>query len=146
MSDKRNEVSAAEQMPEGIPALRTIAMPADTNPNGDIFGGWIMSQMDMASGYFASQEAKGRVVTVAVDAMTFLKPVNVGDDVSCYCEVLKRGHTSIRIQVQTWVQRHHAGFVEKVTEGTFTFVAIDKHGRPRPLDQVVAGDGQAIRP
>jgi acyl-CoA thioesterase YciA len=108
-------------------------MPADTNPDGDIFGGWILSQMDLASGTFASQEARGRVVTVAVDGMTFHKPVYVGDELSCYCKVLKRGRSSLAIQVETWVQRHHSHRQEQVTEGTFTLVAIDADGRPRPL-------------
>ncbi len=133
MSDKRAKAGAEEAMPAGIPALRTIAMPADTNPQGDIFGGWIMSQMDLASGYFAGRQAGGRVATVAVDGMTFHKPVSVGDDVSCYCEVLRRGRTSVTVNVQTWVQRHQTGRVEKVTEGRFTFVALDDNGRPRPI-------------
>ncbi len=120
-------------MPAGIPALRTIAMPADTNPDGDIFGGWIMSQMDVASGVYAAKLAQGRVVTVAVDAMTFHRPVYVGDDVSCYCKVEKQGNTSVAIHVEVWVQRHHSNKVHKVTEGTFTFVGIDENGIPRTL-------------
>lgn len=122
------------EIPAATPVLRTVAMPADTNPDGDIFGGWIMSQMDLASGTFASQAVKGRVVTVAVDAMTFHKPVTVGDYVSCYCEIIEVGTTSMVIQVETWVQRHHSECVEKVTEGRFTFVAIDTAGRPRPIE------------
>ena len=122
-----------QTMPNGIPALRAVAMPADTNPDGDIFGGWIMSQMDVASGTFASQAVKGRVVTVAVDAMTFHRPMYVGDDVSCYCNVIRRGRTSIVIHVEVWVQRHHSEKIERVTEGNFTFVAIDEQGKPRPI-------------
>ena len=122
-----------QSMPKGIPTLRAVAMPADTNPDGDIFGGWIMSQMDVAGGTFTSQEVKGRVVTVAVDAMTFHKPLYVGDDVSCYCEVIRRGRTSIVIHVEVWAQRHHSENVERVTEGNFTFVAIDEQGKPRPI-------------
>lgn len=122
-----------QTMPSGIPALRAVAMPADTNPDGDIFGGWIMSQMDVASGTYASQEVKGRVVTVAVDAMTFHKPMYVGDDVSCYCQVIRRGRTSIVIHVEVWIQRHHSEKIERVTEGNFTFVAIDENGKPRPI-------------
>jgi len=120
-------------LPNTIPALRTIAMPADANPDGDIFGGWIMSQMDIASGNFAAHEVKGRVVTVAVDAMTFLKPIFVGDDVSCYCEIHKQGNTSIAINVDVWVQRHHSEDIVKVTQGLFTFVAIDDIGQPRKI-------------
>jgi acyl-CoA thioesterase YciA len=120
-------------LPDKTPALRTIAMPADANPDGDIFGGWIMAKMDLASGNFAAQVVKGRVVTVAVDAMTFLKPVYIGDDVSCYCSVSKTGNTSIVVTVDVWVKRHHSEIVVKVTEGCFTFVAIDDQGTPRKI-------------
>ena len=123
-------------MPEGNPSLRTIAMPADANPDGDIFGGWIMSQMDISSGVFAAHVAKGRVVTVAVDAMTFHKPVYIGDDVSCYCSVAKRGNTSITVDVEAWVRRHHSDTVAKVTQGMFTFVAVDSNGKPKPLPSI----------
>ncbi len=92
-----------------------------------------MSQMDVASGVFAAKLAEGRVVTVAVDAMTFHKPVYVGDDVSCYCTVTKQGTTSVAIHVEVWVQRHHSDKVAKVTEGLFTFVGIDENGIPRTL-------------
>lgn len=108
-------------------------MPASANPSGDIFGGWIMSQMDIAGGIHAYEVAKGRVATVAVDAMTFHLPVYVGDVVSCYCSTLKIGTTSIAVKVETWVSRRSSGEVEKVTEGRFTFVAIDQNGRPRPV-------------
>ena len=120
-------------IPDSIPATRTIAMPADANPDGDIFGGWIMSQMDIASGNFAAHYVKGRVVTVAVDAMTFLKPIYVGDDVSCYCDIAKQGNTSIAIDVTVWVRRHHSEKVLKVTQGRFTFVAIDQDGQSRKI-------------
>ncbi len=116
-----------------MPSSRAIAMPADANANGDIFGGWLMSQMDLASGSFAAKEAKGRIVTVAVDAMTFHKPVNIGDELSCYCRVEKRGNTSITIHVESWVTRYYSNEEEKVTEGRFTFVAIDSNGHPRPI-------------
>ncbi|MEH6472168.1 MAG: hotdog domain-containing protein [Halopseudomonas sp.] len=117
-----------------MPSLRTMAMPADANANGDIFGGWLMSQMDLASASYAGKEAKGRVVTVAVDAMTFHKPVNVGDELSCYCRVQKRGNTSISVHVESWVTRHFSGGEEEmVTEGCFTFVAIDAKGHSRPI-------------
>lgn len=116
-----------------MPSSRAVAMPADANPDGDIFGGWLMSQMDLASGLFAARQAKGRVVTVAVDAMTFLKPVYVGDELSCYCRVEKRGNSSVVVHVESWVTRHYSSDEEKVTEGNFTFVAINEQGKPRPF-------------
>jgi len=115
------------------PSLRTVAMPADANPSGDIFGGWLMSQMDIASGTFAGYIAAGRVATVAVDAMTFHLPVYIGDQVSCYCQTVRIGTTSIVVAVETWVRRRLDARCEKVTEGCFTFVAIDELGRPRPV-------------
>ncbi len=108
-------------------------MPADTNPAGDIFGGWLLAQMDIAAGTMAYERAKGRVATVAVDAMTFHKPVLVGDLVSCYARVLKVGRTSITMQVEVWVRRGRTGEEQKVTEGRFTCVAIDEHRQPRPV-------------
>ncbi len=119
--------------PAIVPSLRTLAMPADANPNGDIFGGWLMSQMDMAGGIHAYQVAGGRVVTVAVDAMSFHLPVQIGDQVSCYCVTRRVGSTSIAVTVETWVKRRQSSREEKVTEGTFTFVAIDRTGSPRPV-------------
>ncbi len=123
----------SSRLPSTVPALRSVAMPADANPNGDIFGGWLMSQMDLAGGAHAYQEANGRTATVAVDAMSFHLPVQIGDLVSCYCETIRVGHTSITIKVETWVKRRSNGREEKVTEGLFTFVAIDDEGRPRPV-------------
>lgn len=114
------------------PAVRTLAMPGDANPSGDIFGGWILSQMDIAAGMAAYIRAKGRVATVAVDAMTFHQPVLVGDIVSCYAQVTRVGRTSITMLVQTWVQRR-TGEEVKVTEGHFTCVAIDENRKPRPV-------------
>ncbi|MEM9101046.1 MAG: acyl-CoA thioesterase [Pseudomonadota bacterium] len=116
-----------------VNVMRTIAMPANTNSNGDIFGGWIMSQMDIAGGIFAKDIAKSRVVTVAVDAMSFHLPVRVGDIVSWYASLVKIGNTSIKIHVEVWVQRdfHEQEFC--VTEGMFTFVAIDEKGQPRKV-------------
>lgn len=113
--------------------LRTIAMPADTNAYGDMFGGWILSQMDMAGGNLASLYAEGRAVTVALDALTFLRPVMVGDEVSCYAEIISVGVTSITIHVQTWARQRFSEVARKVTEGNFTFVAIDKEGKPRKV-------------
>lgn len=116
-------------------SLRTVAMPADTNPNGDIFGGWILSQMDLAGGTHAFYEAQGRVATVAVTAMKFHKPVNVGDEISCYCATERVGRTSIAVRVETWVRRRRLTLEEQVTEGLFTFVAIDSEGLPRPVER-----------
>jgi acyl-CoA thioesterase YciA len=122
-------------MEQKIPSTRTIAMPADANPNGDIFGGWLMSQMDIAGGAYAYQIAKGRVVTVAVDGMTFHKPVQVGDQVSCYCSTQRIGNTSVSVLVETWIRRRVESLAseEKVTAGVFTFVAIDDDGKPRSV-------------
>ncbi len=113
------------------PAIRTIAMPADANASGDIFGGWMMSQMDMAGGVAAVARAKGRVVTVAVEAMTFHRPVLVGDLVSCYAEVVRVGRTSLSVRIDAWVERRIGGEAERVTSGTFTYVAVDAARKPR---------------
>jgi acyl-CoA thioesterase YciA len=117
------------------PAMRTIAMPADTNPNGDVFGGWLLAQMDLAGGNVAVRRARGRVATVAITAMTFHLPVYVGDEVSCYGTVERIGRTSMAIRVETWVRRARTGDREKVTEGLFTYVAIDDDRRPRPVPE-----------
>ena len=117
----------------GQPSLRTVAMPADTNPNGDIFGGWILAQMDIAGGTFAYHVAHGRVATVAVTGMKFHKPVSVGDEISIWCRTERVGTTSITVLVEAWVRRRRRAIEEQVTEGLFTFVAIDGEGRPRPV-------------
>jgi acyl-CoA thioesterase YciA len=109
-------------------------MPADTNPNGDIFGGWLLSQMDIAGGIAAGQRARGRVATIAIEAMKFHKPVVVGDEVSCYTEITKIGRSSITIAIETWVRRLDGDQRIKVTEGVFTYVALDSHRRPRPVE------------
>ncbi|MEQ8321741.1 MAG: acyl-CoA thioesterase [Rhodospirillales bacterium] len=120
--------------PRGELALRTLAMPADTNPSGDIFGGWVMAQMDIAGGITAWNRADGRVATVAVDGFTFHRPIYVGDVVCCYCEVVKTGRTSITVLVSAWVLRGRRPDQRiKVTEGTFTFVAIDADGNKREV-------------
>ncbi|WP_417805974.1 acyl-CoA thioesterase [Thalassospira lucentensis] len=108
-------------------------MPADTNPSGDVFGGWLMSQMDIAGGVLASQIAEGRIATVAVDGMTFLRPVYVGDTVCVYGDIERIGTTSIVLHLEAWVLRRNQPPRIKVTEATFTFVAIDAEGRPRPV-------------
>jgi acyl-CoA thioesterase YciA len=109
-------------------------MPADANAGGSVFGGWTLSQMDLAGGSFAAERAGGRVVTVAIDAMRFLRPVAIGDEVSCYCTAEEVGDTSLKVKIETWARgRGRERPVEKVTEGVFTFVAIDDDGRPRKL-------------
>lgn len=120
-------------VPRGELAVRTIAMPADTNANGDIFGGWVMSRMDQAGGIAGVGRSRGRVVTVAVDAMTFIRPVKVGDVLCVYTEVEKIGRTSMKIHVEAWAERFITHQREKVTDATFTFVAIDDDGRPRVI-------------
>jgi acyl-CoA thioesterase YciA len=117
----------------GEPAVRTLAMPADTNPSGDIFGGWVLSQMDLAAGIVAAQRARGRVATVAIDGMAFHRPVYVGDLVSCYAKVTRVGRSSMTVQVDTFVLRGRTGDEVKVTEGHFAMVALDDQGRPRPV-------------
>lgn len=113
--------------------LRTIAMPGDTNPSGDIFGGWVLSQLDMAAGICAGQRAQSRVVTVAIDRMQFLKPVRVGDVLGVYTTVTRTGRSSMDILVEAWVRRGRIGIREKVTSATFTFVAVDDNGKSIPL-------------
>jgi acyl-CoA thioesterase YciA len=127
------DVDATGEAERGEPAVRTLAMPADTNPSGDIFGGWVIAQMDIAAGIVAGQRSQGRVATVALDGLSFLRPVYVGDLVSCYARVIRVGRTSMTIKVDTFVIRSRAGDEVKVTEGRFTMVAIDAEGRPRPV-------------
>ncbi len=119
--------------PRGDPALRVTAMPADANPYGDIFGGWLMSQMDMAAGLVAARIARGRAVTVAVDSMNFLRAVAVGDEVSVFANLTRKGRTSLRIEVQAWRRDRHGDVSEKVTEVAFTFVAVGEDRRPRAI-------------
>lgn len=122
-----------KEEPSGVLTTRTLAMPGDANPNGDIFGGWVLSQMDIAAGIAAGERACGRVATVAIDAMSFLRPVHVGDVLCVYTDIVKTGHTSMTIQLGAWALRHRFGERVKVTEGTFTFVSLDDQGRPKPL-------------
>lgn len=119
--------------PVGELAIRTMAMPADTNPAGDIFGGWVLSQMDIAGGMIARDVARGRVATVGVESMTFHLPVFVGDVVCCYGDVKRIGNTSVSIHVQVWVLRNGAGQRVLVTEGLYTYVAIGDDRRPRSI-------------
>jgi acyl-CoA thioesterase YciA len=113
--------------------VRVIAMPADTNANGDIFGGWVLSQMDAAGGIRGVERAKGRVVTIKVDTLTFIRPVRVGDVLCVYTDVESVGRTSMKIHIEAWAQRFLTAEREKVTDATFTFVAVDDDGRPRPI-------------
>ncbi len=124
-----------EPAPRGELASRIMAMPADTNPNGDIFGGWIMSLMDKAGAMTATRLAQGRTVTVAVSNIAFLRPVQVGDTVCCYTDVARVGRTSITLDVEVWVLRHGQGERMKVTAAEFSFVAVDESGQPRPVLQ-----------
>ncbi|HEV8185500.1 MAG TPA: acyl-CoA thioesterase [Chthoniobacterales bacterium] len=119
--------------PRGELVIRTVAMPADTNPNGDIFGGWLMSQMDIGSGILASKTAKARVATVAVEGMSFLHPVRVGDTVACYAWVERIGRTSMTIPVEVWVQPYRRTEQRRVTRGVFTYVALDEAGKAIPV-------------
>jgi acyl-CoA thioesterase YciA len=123
----------AREEPRGELTVRQIAMPADTNANGDIFGGWVMSQMDQAGGIAGVERARGRVVTIAVDGMTFHRPVKVGDVLCVYTQVESVGRTSMKIHIEAWARRFRTNHREKVTDATFTFVAIDDDGRPRPV-------------
>ena len=124
-----------EDEPTGELTLRTLAMPADVNVSGDIFGGWVLSQMDIAAGIVAGQRAQGRVATVAVDAMKFIRPVRVGDILCVYAAVERVGHTSMAIGLEAWALRDRIGGREKVTEGRFTFVALDEEGQPRVVPE-----------
>jgi len=119
--------------PQGDLTLQTIAMPKDTNASGDIFGGWLLSQMDLAGGIAAAEVANGRVATVAVEGMSFLTPVHVGAVVSCYCDVLEIGRSSVRTSVEVWINAKHDGEPIKVTEGEFIYVAIDDNRRTRAI-------------
>jgi acyl-CoA thioesterase YciA len=119
--------------PRGTLTVRTLAMPKDANPSGDIFGGWVMSQMDIAGGIAAIEVAKGRVTTVAVNSMKFVAPVKVGDILCVYCDVERIGNTSITVNIETWIRRNRLGDRVPVTQGKFVFVAIDEDGRPRPV-------------
>jgi acyl-CoA thioesterase YciA len=125
--------TSAQRPPGTEPALRAIAMPADANPQGDIFGGWLLSQMDLAGGTVATRRARGRTATVAITGMTFHRPVFVGDEVTCYAQIVRIGTTSITIKVESWVRRGTGDEQIAVTEGIFTYVAIDNDRRPREV-------------
>jgi acyl-CoA thioesterase YciA len=120
--------------PPGEAHLRTIAMPRDANPSGDIFGGWTLSQMDLAGAVFAAERAGGRVATVSIDAMKFLHPISVGDEVSCFCFGEAESAVSVRVRIETWTRIRGGRNPEKVTEGVFTYVALDENGKLRRLE------------
>ena len=124
-------------MPKGELTIQTLAMPVSTNANGDIFGGWIVSQMDLAAGVLAKRLSQGRVATVAINSMTFLKPVHVGDVVSCHVELIKQGNTSMTISVEVWALPATQAERYQVTEGVFVFVAIDENRKPRQVSKKV---------
>ena len=134
-TDEDTAGSPPTQQPfdRGPPVIRTIAMPSDTNPAGDIFGGWLMAQMDLAAGNVAARRARGRCATISVDAMTFHHPVFVGDEVSLYAWILGVGRTSIRIQVEVWRRERQSEATMRVTQALFTFVAIGRDRKPRPV-------------
>ncbi|MBH1992673.1 MAG: acyl-CoA thioesterase [Sphingomonadaceae bacterium] len=125
-----------EQPPENSPAIRVIAMPADTNPYGDIFGGWLMSLMDSAAGSVAARHSHGRAVTIAVDGMAFLRPVIVGDEVSVFAALKSVGRTSMKIAVEAWRRARHDDRSYRVTQATFTFVAIGEDRQPRSVPPI----------
>lgn len=119
--------------PTGNLTLQTITMPADTNPFGDIFGGWVMAQMDIAGAIHANEVAQGRVTTVAVGSMVFIRPVPVGAVISCYTSTLRIGNTSIRVKVEVWIKDFLTHHIIQVTQGEYVYVALDEHGRKRPV-------------
>ena len=136
MTDTKVQVSLdSTGEPVGDLCIRTLAMPADTNANGDIFGGWLLSQMDVGGGVFASKVAKSRTVTVAIEAMTFRKPVYVGDLVSVHATLVRLGRTSITVHLEAWVLRRRENCSILVTDGNFTYVSIDDQGRPQAVQR-----------
>ena len=128
-------VSDSHAKPEGVLSLQTIAMPADTNWSGDVFGGWIVSQMDLAGAIHAERFSKGRCATISINQMTFLVPVKVGDVISCYTKILKVGNTSIQMQIEVWDSHDDSREAVHVTEGVFTFVAVDVKGSKRQIPE-----------
>ena len=136
----KEDLMTNNEKPRGEPAIRTIAMPADANPAGDIFGGWLMSQMDLAAGNVAARRARSRCSTVSVDRITFLSPVYIGDEVSLYAEITRVGRTSMTIQVEAWRRSRDGEEQVRVTDATFIFVALDQGGRPRVVPPAASGE------
>jgi len=136
VTNEKDEIE--EQQPEGEPAVRVIAMPADTNMYGDIFGGWLMSHMDNAAGSVAARYAQSRAVTIAVDGMAFIRPVHVGDEVSVYAKLVHVGRTSMKLAVEAWRRTRHEDRSYRVTKAVFTFVAVGDDRRPRPIPPLEA--------
>ncbi|MBJ9986770.1 acyl-CoA thioesterase [Acinetobacter sp. S40] len=130
-------MSESLKKPEGTLSLQTIAMPADTNWSGDVFGGWIVSQMDLAGAIHAERFSKGRCATISINQMTFLVPVKVGDVISCYTKILRVGNTSIQMQIEVWDSHDDSRPAKQVTEGVFTFVAVDVKGNKRVIPEEV---------
>lgn len=130
-------MSDSQVKPEGTLSLQTIAMPADTNWSGDVFGGWIVSQMDLAGAIHAERYTKGRCATISINEMTFLVPVKVGDVISCYTKILKLGNTSIQMQIEVWDSHDSSRPAKRVTAGVFTFVAVDVKGAKRPIPEEI---------
>jgi acyl-CoA thioesterase YciA len=128
-----SSASAQGAKPRGELAVRTLAMPADANPVGDIFGGWVLSQMDIAGAIIAGARARGRTVTVNVQEMSFHRPVSVGDVLCCYAEIIKVGKTSMQVRIEAWALKNFEDGRVMVTEGLFTYVAIDDQRKPRPV-------------
>jgi len=127
------DIEGKTRKPRGELSIRVLAMPADTNQNGDIFGGWLLGQMDIAGSIFSYKIAQNRTVTVSVEAMTFRNPVYVGDIVCIYAELIRTGRTSIAVRIEAWVNRRNERQMILVTEGTFTFVCVGDDLRPKPL-------------
>ncbi len=136
MATEKMDSTGKNRQPSGLLVMRTITMPRDCNPNGDIFGGWILSQMDLGGGLLAKEVAHSRVVTVTIDKMTFVNPVHVGDTICVYAKVAKLGNTSMEIKLEVWAKDLTEEFAEErhiVTEGIFKYVSIDTEGRPHPI-------------
>ncbi|QER40592.1 acyl-CoA thioesterase [Acinetobacter suaedae] len=123
--------------PEGTLSLQTIAMPADTNWSGDVFGGWIVSQMDLAGAIHVERLSKGRCATIAINQMSFLVPVKVGNVISCYTKILKVGNTSVQVQIEVWNSHDDSRKPVRITEGVFTFVAVDVNGNKRVIAEEI---------
>lgn len=126
--------------PEGVLSLQNIAMPADTNWSGDVFGGWIVSQMDLAGAIHVERLSKGRCATIAINEMTFLVPVKVGNVISCYTKILKVGNTSVQVQIEVWNSHDNSRDPIRITQGVFTFVAVDVNGNKRQISEQVKQD------